>query len=122
MNYSNSHKLFASELNDYYNINKQDVLDNLENYLGPNYKEVLNYWFYYDSLSEELKNVYWNKVDSLDDETLTKARSIAIELAKEVIDPRFVECLFTRELELIESHLYIERGILFTFLPLIIDL
>jgi hypothetical protein len=122
MIYSKSHKGFASDLNRFYNINKQDVLDNLENYLGPNYKEVLNFWLYWDSLSDEKWNVYWDRVDSLDDETLTKARSIAIELVKEVIDPRFVDYLYPIEWELIAAHLYIERGIPFTFLPLIFNL
>jgi hypothetical protein len=122
MNYSKIHKWFASHLNFYHNINKQDVLDNLENYLGPNYKELLNLWFYWDSLSSEQIDVYWNFIWSLDYETLTKADSTAEELAKEVIDPRFVKYLGNITRELIASHLYIERGIPFTFLPLIIDL
>jgi hypothetical protein len=122
MIYSKSHKGFASELNEYYNINQQDVLEHPENYLGPNYKELLNYWFYCDSLSDEQLDVYFNRVDSLDYDTRHKARSTAIELAKEVIDPRFVDYLPCDELELIASHLYIERGIPFTFVPLIIDL
>jgi hypothetical protein len=122
MNYSNHHKLFASQLNRYHSINEQDGLEHPENYLGPNYKELLNLWFYEESLSEERRNVYWNKVDSLDIKTLNKAHSTAIKLAEEVIVPRFVNNLPCDELELIASHLYIERGIPFTFLPLIIDL
>jgi hypothetical protein len=122
MNYSSHHKRFASRLNRYHNINIQDVLDHSENYLGPNYKEVFNLWFYEESLSEERRNVYWNRVDSLDYETLTKADSTAEELAKEVIDPRFVDYLSIITLELIASHLYIERGIPFTILPLIFNL
>jgi hypothetical protein len=107
MNYSKIHKWFASHLNFYHNINKQDVLDNLENYLGPNYKELLNLWFYWDSLSSEQIDVYWNFIWSLDYETLTKADSTAEELAKEVIDPRFVKYLGNITRELIASHLYI---------------
>jgi hypothetical protein len=121
MNYSSRHKEFASTLNIRYNINQQDVLDHPENYLGPNYKELLNYWFYWDSLSEERRNVYWNRFWSLNSETRKKAHSTAEELAKEVIDPRFVDYLYIREKELIASHLYIERGIPFTYLPLILD-
>jgi hypothetical protein len=59
---------------------------------------------------------------SLDYETRDKAHSTATELAEEVIDPRFVYYLYPIELELIASHLYIERGIPFTFVPLIFDL
>jgi hypothetical protein len=122
MNYSKIHKWFASNLTCIHNINKQDVLDNLENYLGPNYKEVLNFWLYWDSLSDEKWNVYWDRVDSLNNETRGMAHSTATELAEEVIDPRFVYYLYPIEWELIASHLYIERGIPFTFVPLIIDL
>jgi hypothetical protein len=122
MNYSKIHKWFASNLKYIRNINEQDVLDHPENYLGPNYKELLNYWFYEESLSEEQRNVYLNRVDSLDYETRHKARSTATELAEEVIDPRFVNYLYLIERELIAFHLYIERGIPFTYLPLIIDL
>jgi hypothetical protein len=122
MNYSESHKRFASRLNYIHNINEQDGLEHPENYLGPNYKELLNYWFYRDSLSAKQWNVYWDRVASLDNETLTKARSIAIELAGEVVDRRFVDYISVEILELIASHLFIERGILFTNLPLIFDL
>jgi hypothetical protein len=62
MNYSERHKRFASNLNDYYNINQQDILDHPENYLGPNYKEVLNYWFSLRSILFEsgLLIRFWN--------------------------------------------------------------
>jgi hypothetical protein len=122
MNYSERHKQFASQLNRYHNVNQQDVLEHLENYLGPNYKELLNYWFYWDSLSVDQWRVCYKRKKTLDFETLHKACSTAKELAKEVIDPRFVKYLYTNELELIASHLYIERGIPFTFLSLIFDL
>jgi hypothetical protein len=61
MNYSERHKGFANSLTLYYSINKQDVLDYPEKYLGPNYKEVLNWWFYCDSLSHEQLVVYWSR-------------------------------------------------------------
>jgi hypothetical protein len=122
MNYFKSHKEFASQLNRYHNINEQDVLDHPENYLGPNYKELLNFWLYWDSLSNEKWYVFCIRVCSLDVGTWSEARSTAEELAKEVIDPRFVDYLYPIELELIASHLYIERGIPITYLLLIIDL
>jgi hypothetical protein len=122
MIYSISHRRFASDLNYIRNINEQDVLDHPENYLGPNYKELLNYWFYYDSLNDEQWDIFWDRLYSLNSETRHKAHSTAIELAKEVIDPRFVKSIRIGDLELIASHLFIERGIPFTYLPLIIDL
>ena len=125
MNYSFLHKHYAACLNYVHNINEQNVLDHPENYLGPNYKEVLNFWFYWESLSDEQKSVYWERWWTLDHETWKKARKTAVELAKEVIDPRFVRKFcgsFGVEPELIAAHLYIERNIPFTFLPLIFDL
>jgi hypothetical protein len=122
MNYSERHKRFASNLNCYHNINQQDVLDHPENYLGPNYKELLNYWFYRDSLSAKQWSVYLDRVYSLNSETLNKALLIAIELAGEVIDPRFVNYIWVLDQELIASHLFIERDIPFTFIPLFFDL
>jgi hypothetical protein len=118
MTYSNFYNGFALNLNYYYNIIKQDVLDHPENYLGPNYKELLNFWVYWDSLSEEQWVVYWDKRDKLGEQTRLKAR----KLAKEVIDPRFVKYFWDDELEIISAHLYLERDIPFTFLPLLFDL
>ena len=90
--------------------------------MGPNYREVLNYWFYWESLCGGQKIVYWERWWALDGGTHDKANKIARELAKEVIDPRFVDYLGEMTLELISAHLYIERNIPFTFLPLIFDL
>jgi hypothetical protein len=122
MNYSERHKEFASLLKYSPNTNEQDVLEHIENYLGPNYKELLNYWFYRESLSSEQWDVFRERAYSLDIETRTKAILTAKELAEEVIDPRFVDYIWVGELELIAAHLYIERGIPFTYLPLMFDL
>jgi hypothetical protein len=117
MNYSKRHKWVASVFNHFPNINQQDVLEHPENYLGPNYKEVLNLWFYWYSLSSEQWDVYWKRWCSLNSETRTKARSTTTELPKEVIDSRFVYYILDLALELIASYLYIGRGIPFTYLP-----
>jgi len=122
MNYSSFHKDFASELNRRYNIKEQDVLEHPEKYLGPNYKEVLNFKFYWDNLSDELWYVYRDRRVKLNEQTRNGAEELAIKLASEVIDPRFVDSLYFEELELVASHLYIERNIPLTFLPLFFDL
>jgi hypothetical protein len=119
MIYSKRHKRFASDLKNYHNINEQDVLKHPENYLGPNYKELLNYWFYWDSLSDVQTHVYFKRINSLDTISRYNSQSIAIGLAKEVIDHRFVNFLFIIEIELIAAHLYIERFIIFTRIPLL---
>jgi hypothetical protein len=122
MNYSYYHKAFTNRLNYHYDINKQDVLDHPENYLGPNYKELLNFWFYWDSLSDEKKNVFNGRLLEIEDEAWRKARALAKKLAKEVIDPRFVDFYNVLDCEIIAAHLYLERNIPFTILPLLFDL
>jgi hypothetical protein len=122
MNYSYAHKSFATNLSLGYNINKQDVLDHPENYLGPNYKELLNYWFYWGSWSVEERNEHEQRHRRLDEETMDEAGEKAEILAKEVIDPRFIWFSEYEDLEIVAAHLYIERGIPFTFLPLIFNL
>jgi hypothetical protein len=122
MNYSSRHNLFASHLNLYYNINEQDVLKYPEKYLGPNYKEVLNFWFYLDSLSDEQWNVYDDRFLNLPTQTRIEALKLTRKLASEVINPRFVEWLNYEVREIVAAHLYIDRNIPFTFPPLIFDL
>ena len=107
MNYSSAHKSFANYVNCRdHNINKQDVLDHPENYLGPNYREVLNCWFYWDSLSDEQWEVFDKRWGELSLETREKSRKTATELAAEVIDPRFVHYFDYEELEIIAASLY----------------
>ena len=122
MNYYFLHKHFAYRLNRDLNINEQDVLKYPESYLGPNYKEVLNFWVYWESLSPEQWEVYWDRYHRLDHHSHTEKRKFAKKLAAEVIDPRFVSYIGPEELEIIAAHLYLERGIPFTFLSLIFDL
>ncbi len=122
MKISTHHITFANSLNFFFNIPKQDVLDHPEVYLGSNYRDVLNYWIYCKSLSDEQERVYSKRFWSLDEKTRFKAIDTSKELASEVIDKRYVYCLSSIILELIASHLYNERGIPFTFLPLIQDL
>jgi hypothetical protein len=122
MNYSSFHKVFASLLNDDYFIDEQDVLENPEKYLGPNYKEVLNRWFYCESLYYKQWIKYNNRYLKLHIQTRGAARELAKKLALEVIDPRFVDYIGSEEWEIIAAHLYLQRNIPFTFLPLIFDL
>jgi hypothetical protein len=118
----NRHQTFAFSLNFWYNIKEQDVLEHPENHFGLNYREVLNYWFYVDSLSDEQSDVYTERYFNLGDSTRLDASKMAKKLASEVIDPRFVHYLEYEVLEIIAAHLYLERNIPFTFLPLIFDL
>jgi hypothetical protein len=121
-NYSDRHKGFANSSSLYYSINKQDVLEHPENYFGPNYKEVLNFWFYWDSWNEEQWKKYDERYWELPGQTRHEARELAKKLALEIIDPRIVYCLNVLEWEIIAAHLYIQQNIPFTYIPLIFDL
>jgi hypothetical protein len=46
-----THSVLLSIINDQYPDAPQDVLTNPEKYLGPNYEEVLRFWFYLDTLN-----------------------------------------------------------------------
>jgi hypothetical protein len=122
MNYSFRHKEFACYFHYNYGNTIKNILEHPEKYLGPNYKELLNFWFYLDCQSGEQRKVYWNRYWELDYQTQEEALKIAGKLSPEVIDSRFVGRFSILELEIIASHLYIERNIPFTFIPLIFDL
>jgi hypothetical protein len=58
MKISRIHQRFADRLQFQYSISKQEVLNHPEKYLGSNYKLVINFWLYLDTLSEDqLKDV-----------------------------------------------------------------
>jgi hypothetical protein len=71
MKISKTHQRFADRLND------QRALDYPEEFLGPNWREVLNFWLYIDTLSIEQLNMasdlYW-ALDRAD-------RNYAVDLA-----------------------------------------
>jgi hypothetical protein len=72
MTYSKTHKAFSERLKN------PDVLTNTEKYLGPNYKDVLNFWIYVDGLSNLEKKEIVERYYSLD----YNARYCAIDAAR----------------------------------------
>jgi hypothetical protein len=53
MKISKAHKNFANLLLYWHNTSKQEVLKHPENYLGPNWEAVINFWLYLDTLTHE---------------------------------------------------------------------
>jgi hypothetical protein len=49
MNYSKIHARVA----EYDAIDREEILNKPENYFGPNYQTVLNFWWFVESLQEE---------------------------------------------------------------------
>jgi hypothetical protein len=47
MKISKTHQKFANTLG------YQDIIDHPENYLGPNWEAVINFWLYFDTLSKK---------------------------------------------------------------------
>jgi hypothetical protein len=83
MTYSKTHKRF-SEL-----LNQPDALTNPEKYLGPNYQDVLNFWIYVDTLSDEEKNEMWRLYWSLNCDVRNSAFVAAMDAAAEVVGEKF---------------------------------
>ncbi len=69
-------------------LNNPRVLTNPKEFLGPNYKEVLNFWLILDDLSEEQLRVVKKRHDDFYDEKYSewhKARELANDTSIEAI-------------------------------------
>ena len=127
---SKSHKHFSEYLNN------PRVLTNPEEFLGPNYKEVLNFWMILDDLSEDQLRVVNERHVAFYDESLlewSKATDLAWEASKKVVGEHYTyyagwaaldvtnsyaACWATREL--IGMHLILEQQSL-TFFEMILE-
>jgi hypothetical protein len=84
MTYSKIHKLFSNYLE------QPDALTNPEKYLGPNWQDVLNFWIYLDSLSDQEKEELWQRFYwALDEEVRNSAFDVAMDAAEEVVGREF---------------------------------
>ena len=128
MNISKAHKRF-SEL-----LNNPEVLTNPEEFLGPNFEAVLNFWLWIDGLSrdqwETIRCSSWDFYNNQRSEWL-KARDEAIKASNETIGWKFAciaadaawdvygyyaACYATREL--IGMHKILEQQKPLLFIPL----
>ena len=64
-------------------LNNSRVLTNPEEFLGPNWKDVLNFWLYLDKLSEEQLRAIEKCYFDIDDDERYDAYIIAKDAAKE---------------------------------------
>ena len=79
---SKTHKSFSKRLNN------PRVLENPEEFLGPNFEEVLNFWMILDELSEEQSKVVKDLHAALCNENPSewrKATDLAWEASKKVV-------------------------------------
>jgi hypothetical protein len=83
---SNSHKRFSERLNN------PRVLSNPEEFLGPNFETVLNFWLFLDDLSEEQIEVVNERYDDFYDGNRSewrKARDLAYYASEGVVGWRY---------------------------------
>jgi hypothetical protein len=85
MTYSKIHKLFSNYLK------QPDALKNPEKYLGPNYKDVLNFWIYLDTLSKQEREEITDRFLALGDNVRIFAENASFCATKEVVGWRFRE-------------------------------
>jgi hypothetical protein len=129
MTYSKTHQRFSERLN------QPDVLTNPEKYLGPNYQDILNFWIYLDTLSDEKKEEMKDRFLALDFNVRIAAGNAAGNAADGVIGWKFkvaawfaawyaVYDVTKRDVfgwatwEIIGHHKLIEQNKTPTFLPL----
>jgi hypothetical protein len=126
MKISKIHKMFSDHLGE------PKVLTNPEDYLGPNWKDVINFWLYVVTLNEEeidkIGKSYWTLDDDVRESAIDassvaakevvglKVRDVAWSAAWDVTDWGSVFAYAT--CELIASHKLLEHGKSPTFLPL----
>ena len=117
MKISTAHQIFADRLKD------QTALECPERFLGPNWKDVLNFWIYLDTLSDEEHEIVTNRYLDLEEDARNKAYQAAVstignEYAFVAWDVPFTIGSSYATLDLISSH-KLES---LKFLPLFLDL
>ncbi len=126
MTYSKTHQKFSERLK------QPDVPTNPEKYLGPNWKDVLNFWIYIVTLSKQERKEITDRYYALDLYVRDSAVDAAIGAAEEVVGEEFSNEAWVaawdvtglREVfgeateELIGHHKLLEQNKTPTFLPL----
>jgi hypothetical protein len=80
MNYSKAHQNFNHHLGGDY-----PVLSQPENFLGPNYETVLNFWWYIDTLTDQQMDKLGSCCHSSDDYVRQNAWNISREFANTAV-------------------------------------
>ncbi len=126
MKISKTHQKFANTLRN------QRALDNPVEFLGPNWKDVLNFWFFLDTLTEE----QWNSINSSlssDERQLARRASCVAARAVAASDAAWDAAFFAANYvagsyaagyatdELIGSHILQEQNKSLVFLPMVLN-
>jgi hypothetical protein len=124
MKISNPHQLFSEYLRE------PRALTNPEDFLGPNWEDVINFWLYVDGLSEDetrkIRDRYW----ALDDDVREFARATAHFVAEEIVGEKVRDAIWYANywrvfgdatLELLAHHKLLEQGETLIALPLCLN-
>jgi hypothetical protein len=95
-------------------IGNPEVLSQPEKFLGPNYKTLLNFWIYWQSLTRKQKDVYFSKHFPAD----SFARIQSHFNVMNIPDYGF----YYIEREIMAAHIIIDSGECLTFLPILENL
>ncbi len=125
MKTSKTHQKFANWLT------TPRALSNPDEFLGPNWKVVLNFWLYLDTLSDEQLNTAHRRYRALGWVNLDNAHDLAYEAALATLSmgmsysvarssPGDASGYASREL--IGAHKILEQGQTLTIVPLFMDL
>ena len=124
MKISKTHQRFSEELNE------PRALTNPEDYLGPNWEDVINFWLYVDTLSVEERGNIQLLFFNLDYATLETALHAATDASAEVVGGKVGLAAWDASnnvanwvfgwitYELLGHHKLLEQGKTLMFLPL----
>ena len=127
MKISSTHYIF-SEL-----LNAERALECPEEFLGPNWKDVLNFWIYLDTLSVEQRHMVGQSIWDLADLVGVSSFQLAWDAACGVTNVHIANVVFDAtsktsvagcgaSRELIGAHKIFEQGNTLTFVPLFLNL
>jgi hypothetical protein len=116
MNYSKAHKNFSNRLH------KPEALNNPQDFLGPNYETVLNFWWTIDSLTGDQWNEVARRYRALDPAAWDAARYAASYAAWDAAGDAAWSAAGYATYELIGMHTLLNDGKTLLFVPLFNDL
>jgi hypothetical protein len=125
MKTSKPHQLFANLLRN------QRALNHPEEFLGPNWKDVLNFWIYLDTLSEEQLDMVYSQYRAFDLKDTDSVWCLARNAAHEVTSRHISNCVYVSTpghvggaatIELMGAHKILEQGKPLTFVPMFLNL
>lgn len=98
-------------------LNNPEILTNPEKYFGPNYKTLLNFWIYWDGLTNAVKNKFYSLLMGIDYNSFCIAVRDVKFSTRQVLN---IEYNFKYwEYETIGMHNILEEGKSLTFIPML---